>query len=239
MALSPEQARGNNVYPQRHTIGETLSRLPGLYLKSIFTPSPRTFAREAEYARWDAVWLQVAILIIVPSLLGLFRGLFKDTSSGIAANSNVAFFTLSALTVGASIGAFILKVIFVPLVFFIGMAIQVLMAKSFKGPQGSYLQQCYTVLLYQVPLSIIGGLVIFILVLFHVSTFLTSPIVTIVLFCYGVWLNIQVVRGIHRLSGERATIVVFIPYILGVLLVCGTSMMLAHAIYNGLHNLLR
>jgi hypothetical protein len=238
MALSPEQARGNKVYPQPHTLRETLAHLPALYARSLFTPSPDTFAREAEYARWDAVWLQVAILIIVPSLLGLFRGLFKDTSVGIAANSNVAFFTLGALTVGASIGAFILKLIFVPLVFFIGMAIQVIVAKSFRGPQGSYLQQCYTVLLYQVPLEIIGGIVIFILVILHVSTFLTSPIVTIVLFCLGVWLNIQVVRGVHRLSIGKATFAVFVPYILGVLLVCGTSMALAHAIYSGLRNLL-
>ncbi len=231
-----------NQYPvtsgEHRSFGASLVHLPVQYAKSIFTPTPRTFAREAEYANWGTVWLQLLILILVPSLLGLFRGLFRDSSTGIALNSNIVFYILSTITVGTSIASFILKLIFVPVIFFIGVTAQYLVAKAFRGV-GSYLAQGYTTLLYQVPLEIIGGIVITVLVYRHFSTFLYTPLISIVLFVYGVIVNIAAIRGVHNLSAGRATAAVLIPYGVGILLACGLTFALAHYILNLLHSINR
>jgi Yip1 domain len=222
------------VRPAHRSLGAALMRLPGQYLQSVFLPSARTFLREIDNARWALVWLQLLILIVVPVVLGLLRGFFRDTSVGNATN-NVVFDILATLTVGASIASLILKLIIVPLVFFIGLTIQYLFARMFQG-QGSYLAQGYTALLYQVPLSIIGGLIITFLAYKHAS-FLYSPLITLILFAYSLILNILAIMGVHRLSRGKAVAVVFIPYILGTLLVCGLVVAFAHWITTYLHSL--
>ena len=231
-----------NPYPvtssERRSLGASLVKLPVQYVRSIFTPTASTFAREAEYANWGAVWLQLLILILVPSLLGLFRGLFRDSSTGIALNSNIVFYILSTITVGTSIASFILKLIFVPIIFFIGLTAQYLVARAFKGV-GSYLAQGYAMLLYQVPLELIGGIIITILVYRHFSTFFFSPLISIALFAYGVIVNIAAIRGVHNLSAGKATAAVLIPYGVGILLACSLTFALAHYILNLLHSVNR
>ena len=222
------------VRPARRPLGAALIRLPVQYLQSVFLPSAPTFMREIDNASWALIWIQLLILIIVPVVLGLLRGFFRDTSVGNATN-NVVFDILATFTVGSSIGSLILKLIIVPLVFFIGLTIQYLFAKMFQG-QGSYLAQGYTALLYQVPLAIIGGLIITFLAYRHAS-FLYSPLITLILFAYSLILNILAIMGVHRLSGGKAAAVVFIPYILEALLACGLVVALAHGISTYLHSL--
>lgn len=232
-------ATNSNQYPaiqsESRSFGTSLLHLPVQYVRSVFTPSAQTFAREAEYANWGGVWLQLILLILVPALLGVFRGLFRDSSTGIALNSNVVFYILSTFTVGTSLASFLVKLIFVPLLFFVGVTAQYSVAKAFQGV-GSFLAQSYTTLLYQVPLALIGGIIITILTYTHTSTFFFAPLITIVLFVYSLILNVRAIKGVHHLEDGKAVAAVFIPYIVGTLLACGLTVALTHAILNALHN---
>ncbi|GER88164.1 hypothetical protein KDW_23260 [Dictyobacter vulcani] len=213
-----------------------LRMLPTFYLKAIIRPSAATFARTAEYARWNLVWIQLAALLLIPVLLGLIKSLFRDTSSGVDVRANPIFGLLGTLTVGATIGAFVLKVIFVPLLFFIEVGLQYLLARTFRG-NGHFVQHAFDMLLYLVPLSLIGGIIIAVFVYFHISTLFFAPLISIIVFCYGVFLNIFVVKGVHNLNQDKAIATVAIPYILGLLVVCGSALALTHYIGTTISNL--
>lgn len=234
MARNPEQVQRGKVYPQPQR-GPSLMRLPLQYAEAIFRPKPETFARESEYASWGLVWFQILLLLIIPVVLGILRSVLRDHSEGINTNTNVIFAFLGALSVGATIIAFILKIVLVPVIFFVGMFLQWIIAKSFRGRQNRFLPQCYAVLLYQVPLTLIAGLIILLFVIFHFSTFFFSPIVSIVFFIIGIFLNISVIMGVHRLRRGQATATVIIPYIIGLLAIWGGIALFAHYVSTAAH----
>ncbi|GCE26831.1 hypothetical protein KDA_23150 [Dictyobacter alpinus] len=213
-----------------------LRTLPFFYAKVLAWPSPTTFARAAEYARWNLVWLQLGILILIPVVLGLIKSLVRDTSSGIDSRANPIFSLLGTITVGATIGAFILKIILIPLLFLLESGLQYLLARAFRG-NGHFVQHAFDMLLYLVPLSFIGGLIITVFVYFHISTLFFAPLISLVVFCYGVFLNIFVVQGVHNLNRDKAIATVAIPYILGLLIVCGSLLSLAHYLSTTISNL--
>ena len=209
-------------------------RLPGLYAQAITQPTPRTFARVAEYANWRLIWPQILVLLLLPLILGGLRLVFKDTSSGVDTHKNIIFGTIDVLTVGVSVAATIIKAFFVPIIFFIGATLQYLFARLFGG-RGQYTEQCFCILIYQVPLALIGFIAIAVFIILHISTLFLSPITSIVLFCYGVILNIAAIMGIHRLDQNRATMAVIIPYVLGVLAACAIVTAIAHWFLNTIH----
>ena len=108
------------------------------------------------------------------------------------------------------VGLFSFTIVSVPLLFFIGAGIQYLLARAFRG-QGAFLQQCYAVLLYQVPLGIISYVIGLVPIL--------GGIVAFALAIYGIVLNVFAIMAVHRLSGGRATAVVLIPVAILVLFV--------------------
>lgn len=208
--------------------------LPFLYLRALF-PSARLFAAEGERASWGIVWIQILLLILIPGALGLVRGLTRDASIGAAANSQQLYDVLASLSVGTSIVATLIQVLIVPILFFIGVTIQFLLAKAFRG-QGTYLAQSYTALLYQVPLTIIHSVITTVLLFLHVAGRLViSPVIGLALVIYSVLLNIEAIAGVHRLTKGRATAVVLIPYIVGALVACGLTIALARYIISALH----
>ncbi|GHO70047.1 hypothetical protein KSC_089390 [Ktedonobacter sp. SOSP1-52] len=233
MKRQPQYMPGGNV-PPSFAGQHPARRLPTFYARAVTTPQPHVFAQAAEYARWSLVWIQLVLLLIIPAALGLLRSVLRDTSSGIDTRSNVFFGFMDVLTVGATIAAFGLKVVFVPLLFFVGAALQYLLARAFGG-HGRFVSHCFDMLLYQVPLAFIGALIITVFVALHFSTLFFAPIISVALFFYGIFVNTSVVMGVHGLNREKSIITVAIPYILGVMAVCGLLAVLAHSIANMLH----
>ncbi|HEX4207753.1 MAG TPA: YIP1 family protein, partial [Ktedonobacteraceae bacterium] len=210
------------------------SRLPIQYAKAIFRPFPETFRRESEFARWSLVWLQLALLIAIPVIMSALRSIFRDSSVGVNPRSNVLFAFLGTLVVGATVGAFIFKIILIPILFFIGSGIQYVTARLLRG-HGRYLAHGYSMLLYEVPLTFIGGIIITGFVLAHFSTFFFTPIITLALFIYGLFINVSVVMGVHGLNRSKAIITVLVPYAIGFLVACGVLATLAHYIVQTFH----
>lgn len=229
-------SQSGKMYDPRSSSRTPIYLLPGFYAKAIFKPSARTFAQTSEYAKWNLVWLQLAILIAIPLILGLIRSIFRDRSSGVNTIANPLFGLLSAITVGATIGAVILKIILVPLLFLIGLSLQYALARIFRG-RGRYVEHGFSMLLYQVPLTLIGSIIIAIFVIMHFSALFVSPIISMILFVYGVYINVLVVMGVHAISRGKAVATVIIPYVLGVLVICGLLAALAHYIARTISSL--
>ncbi|GCE11115.1 YIP1 family protein [Tengunoibacter tsumagoiensis] len=235
MSSNSEQLRSGKIHsPHTPHDRDHLGRLPAFYAEAIFRPTARTFAHIAEYARWRPIWIQLAILVAVPVLLGLFRGIFHDTSRGVDTNTNVFFGFLSILTVGATIGAFVLKIVIVPILFFLGVSLQFAFARLFKG-QGSYRQQAFSQLTYQVPLAIIGGVIITVISFLHISTLYFSPLISLAFFVYGVFLNVTMLMGVHHLARDKAFASVVLPYAIGILAICGLLVALSRFMAEAAH----
>ncbi|GCF06542.1 YIP1 family protein [Dictyobacter arantiisoli] len=210
--------------------------LLGLYARAILRPSARTFARAAEYARWPLIWIQLAILVAIPAVLGAIRGIFHDHSAGINTRSNVFFALLDVITVGATLGAFILKIILVPILFIIGVTLQFVIARALGG-RGHFAGHAFSMLLYQVPLTLIGSIIITAFVLTHTSSLFFAPIVSLIFLAYGILINVFVIRGVHNLSRDKAILSIVIPYVIGALVICGGLAAVAHYVANSLSSL--
>jgi Yip1 domain len=199
-------------------VNQSLQELPQQYMKVITHPSDVTFAEELPKADWTMVWVQLGILVVVGVVLGLITGLLGSALAGAATGSSSVAGSLAALTVASSAGAAFLRIIFIPLFFFIGVGIQYLIAKAFSG-QGTFLQQSYSQLLYKVPLDIIGYVAGALFGFIPVLGFFLSGLVSLALLVYSIVLNIFQIKATHRLTGGKAAMVVLIPY--AVLLVLG------------------
>jgi hypothetical protein len=166
-------------------------------------------------------------MIIVGVVLGLIIALFSSAvvnssaaSSGLSGSSLQGY---SSLLVATTIGGAFARIILIPLEFFIGVGIQFLVAKAFKG-QVRFLTQGYTALLYQVTIYIISS-VLCLLAIIPVAGAAIVGIIGLALFVYSVVLNVYQIMATHRLSGGKATAVVLIPYAVGflLLLLCGIA----------------
>ncbi len=192
-------------------LGEALQQLPNQYIKVLTKPSAQTFAEEIGKASWDIVWIQLLIYAVVGAILSYLARLISPNPYNFASNPSTAALptsTLQAITLGTSFGL----IIFIPLGFFISMGILYLIAKAFKG-SGTFLQQSYAGLLFGVPLGIISLLLSLIPFLGSIASFALS--------IYSIVLNVFSIMAVHRLSGGKATLVVLLPAIIGLLLVCG------------------
>jgi hypothetical protein len=89
------------------------------------------------------------------------------------------------------------------------------LAKAFGG-QGKFVTQCYTTLLFSVPIGIVSGIV-------NLIPF-AGAFVAFALSIYAIVLNILSLMAVHRLSGGKATAVVLIPIGVLLLFVCALSL---------------
>lgn len=230
MSWNQEHVRTGKVTPQRSS-PRSFFRLPAFYAKAMFEPKPQTFARASKYANWRLVWFQLLLLIIIPVVIGVLKALFRDTSSGVNTHSNLLFGLLDVVTVGATFGAFIIKLISIPVLFFVGLTIQYVVARILGG-QGRYVAHGFSLQLYQIPLALIGGIIIVLISASHFSTLFFAPIVSLIFFVYGIFINVSAVQGVHRISRPRAVTAVLIPYILGALALWAAIVALAHFLTN-------
>jgi hypothetical protein len=217
-------------------VGLAILELPYLYLKGLF-PSKRFFAQEGERATWGIVWIQILLLIIIPGVLGLLRGLSRSAAVGAATNSQDLYTALVSFAVGTSIVGTLIFTLVVPLVFFIGVGIQFALAKAFSG-NGSFVGQSHAQLLYLVPLTILGSIISTLFVIFvpFATRVAINPVIQLALFIYGILLNVMAISGVHNLTRGKATAVVLIPYIVGTLVACGLAFYFAKLIISALHN---
>jgi Yip1 domain len=180
-------------------LGKAIQQLPDQYIKVLTRPSALTFDQEKGKAAWDIVLVQLIILAVGFTFFSFLVSVIFPGST-------------SQYGVGASLSYIIL----IPLIFFIGIGPYYLIAKAFKG-EGTFLQQCYTALLFSTPIAVIFGVLIFIPIL--------GGIAFLALTIYANVLNVFSIMSVHRLSGGKATAVALIPgVVVGVvaaLLFCG------------------
>ena len=166
-----------------------------------------TFAEEMGKASWDIVWVQLIAIAIISAILGYLSTLIS-IGYNLSSSSPISNAALRAIIAGVSLGYIIL----IPLFFFIGQGILFGLAKAFGG-QGRFVVQSYTSLLYYVPIGIVTGIV-------GLIPFI-GIIVVLAAGVYEIVLSIFAIMAVHRLSGGRASAVVFIPFGVAFLLACG------------------
>ena len=186
-------------------IGQAIQELPSQYIKVLTKPSAQTFAEEMGKADWGMVWVQLIGLAIIGTILGLIRAAIGYAGSSFVTNRTFNPGAIFALSVSGSTFSFIS----VPLAFFILVGIQYLLAKAFQG-QGRFLTQGYATLLFQVPIYIASYILGFIPIL--------GGLAGLALLIYSWVLNVFAIMAVHRLSGGKASAVVFIPIVVVALL---------------------
>lgn len=238
MNVNPERARGSHqqmqgqrIYPAPEA-RNPLRLLPKFYAEAIAKPHPQTFTRASEYARWNLVWLQVLLLVLIPLILSFIKNILRSTTTTVDTHSSIFANFLSVLAVGASIAAIGLKIIFVPVLFFLGVTLQYAIARTLGG-RGTYVGHAFSMLIYEVPLSIIGGILLIVVVALHLPSVIFAPIITIALFFLGMFINIAAVQGVHHIQSGKATAAVLIPYILAVIGIAIVVGVLANYILHG------
>lgn len=200
---------GPQVPLQPLPLGDAVQQLPNQYINVLTHPSVETFATEIPKAGWDITWIQLLILAVGSAVIGLISALFASTlaSPMMGSQMGALYSTILATT---SIGGAFLRIITVPIFFFIGTGIQYLLAKMFKG-QGTFLTQSYTSLLYQAPISLLYYLVTLVFGLIPIAGTFIALLINFALGIYSIVLNVFQLRASHRLSTGQAVAVVLIP----------------------------
>jgi Yip1 domain len=184
---------------------QAIQELPSQYIKVLTNPSADTFAQEAGKASWNIVWVQLIGYAIICAILSYITSLILPNP----------FSTIGTATPDPIIGLLIywgLTLGLTPLIilsFFISTGIRYLIAKAFRG-QGTFLTQGYVGLLFAVPLGILNILVSRVPVFGGLMVLGTS--------IYAIVLHIFSIMAVHRLSGGKATAVVLLPIVVGILL---------------------
>jgi hypothetical protein len=187
------------------SLSEEIKELPKQYTDVLTKPGVATFAAEMGKANWRIIWVQLLSWGVISTILGLLAGLIF-TSIGYRFYGYLSPEAIQELSVrSASYGG----IISIPLGCFLWMGLVYLLAKAFNG-QGTFLAQSYTTLLFQVPLGILGS------ILAMVPYF---GLLSFAVFIYGIVLQVFALMAVHRLSGGKATAVVFLPAVVITLLV--------------------
>ena len=187
-------------------LGEAIKGLPRQYIKVTTKPGVMTFAEEMGKASWDIVWVQLIALAIISAILSYLYTLISPTFT-MTSSSTIDTATLRSFLAGFSL----MSIILVPVFFFIGQGILYGLAKAFGG-QGKFVTQCYTNLLFSVPIGIVSSIVGLIPI--------AGAVIATALSIYSIVLNVFSLMAVHRLSGGKATAVVLIPVGVVLLLAC-------------------
>lgn len=197
-------------------LGEAIRQLPGQYWKAMTRPNANAFAEEVGKANWDITLVQLVGSAIIGAILALLNYFVTQSATTALLNqlrrSANPGAQMPALTVTGSPGlSLAISLAEILIGFFIGQAILYGLAKAFGG-QGTFVQQAYTFLLFQVPLGILGSL----LGLIPIGGLLFVLAVSI----YEIVLSVFAIMGVHQLTGGKASGVVLIPIGVALLIVC-------------------
>jgi hypothetical protein len=209
-------------------LGEAIRQLPGQYWKALTRPGASAFAEETGKASWNIVLVQLAGYAIIAATLALLNYAFTQSTviallnqlsrnTGTRASTPPAFLNSPVLSLVTTLIGILIG-------FFIVQAILFGLAKAFGG-QGTFVQQAYIFLLFQVPLGILGSL----LGLIPVG----GPVFSLAASVYGIVLSVFAIMGAHQLTGGKASGVVLIPIGVALLIVCcGLFLIFALVINN-------
>lgn len=223
---SPYGPGGYNEPPaQPLPLGNAIRQLPSQYLRVTTRPSANTFAMEKGKAAWNIIWIQLLFLAIVTGILtaistviSLPNTLNSLNNSNLPASTTEQVRTIFAtLPIPFGIGTIVVVIAG----FFIATGIFFLIAKAFGG-QGTFLQYCYSYLLFEVPLGILSSLLSLIPIL--------GSLAVLALGIYRIILQVYMTMAVHRLSGGRATMAVLILPIIGIILACIFAIVLITAV---------
>ena len=192
----------------RRSLWDAISQLPEQYINVITHPWTGVFITEKGKADWDIVWIQLLGNAIIAGVLGFLSTLIPFAVPGNAPGTGTGIQSPSvthALILSTTFGL----IVFIPAIFFIGSGILRLVVKGF-GAYGSFLQQCYTTLLFQVPFGVAISVVR--LIPFIGGFFFWFG--GLVLLLYGVVLQILATMVVHDLPSDKATSVVIITAII-------------------------
>ncbi len=189
---------------------EAIRQLPNQYFRVLTRPSATTFEEEKEKAAWDIVGVQLLIQIIgyvvISTLLRLIVNLFTPINNAIIV---ISIGIPEEFVIGTFLNL-VSSILIAALFFFVSAGAFYLLAKLFGG-QGKFLEQCYAMLLFQVPITILISLLWLIP---HVSSYVLPA-----LGVYSTILLFLAIMGVHNLSTGRAVAVLLISIALLPLLV--------------------
>ncbi|GHO47557.1 Yip1 family protein [Ktedonospora formicarum] len=186
----------------RETPGENNGNLFRQMLQAL-SPSSDNFVELQSNASWGLVW----ILLIISSLL-------TSLTSVLPSASKASLYP----------GSFILNLILTMLIgcagFFIGVGIMFGAGRGFSTEKtGRFVEQCYTFLLFSLPLSFISALLSLIP--------FVGPLVTFGLGIYEIILATLAIKAVHDISGGKAFLALLSPLLLFVPLVICVAMFYA------------
>lgn len=190
-------------------LSQAIQGLPNQYLKVTTKPGVQSFAEEQGKADWGIIWIQLLIVGLVGTLIGLLHAAMGTAVAMLgngASSSTAAIGLLSGFFAG---GVSVFSIITTIIGFFIIVGIQYLLAKAFGG-NGDFKTQAYNYLLFYVPITIVSSIIGLIPVL--------GGLIGWALGIYSLVLNVFSIMAAHRLSGGKATWVVLIPILAVILL---------------------
>lgn len=207
-------------------LGQAFKALPGQYYRILTKPGSITFAEEMGKASWDIIWVQLIIISVITAVLTLLALLIVAFFISSSSSDSSSLTALPSILIGFSFVIMLLVLILVPVSFFVGTGISYLIAKAFDG-KGTFLEQCYTTMLITAPVTFLN-------VLLRLIPFLGS-LAAFALSIYSIILQIYALMAVHRVSGGKAALIYFIPWIaLAVIYVVFVSIMI-FVLFSALH----
>ena len=206
-------------------LGEAIRQLPAQYWRVITQPSSTTFATEMGKARWNIVWIQIALYVVLATVIGVLSNLVQSSSTDALSTTNTSTLPASTVAMMQRLLSFISilstygQILLIPLSLFVGTGLLFLLAKAFGGT-GKFLPQLYTSLLFLVPLGLILNVLI---LLFSLLPGVGSLLGFLAIFAYlgyeGTLLGMMLMP-VHRLSSGRAAGAVLSLFGAAILLSC-------------------
>lgn len=175
-------------------------------------PGVASFAQELPTANWSDIWISLIGLGILSAITGAIASLYTVQNITIPQGNG----TTTTVHIPGRVSWF--TIIWVPLAFFIGVAILFLVAKIFGGT-GTFLQQSYAMALFYVPIQAVTALLGLLPVL--------GGIASIALGIYEIVLAVFAIAASQRLTVGKSVAVVLLPAAIVLFFTCAALVVFA------------
>jgi hypothetical protein len=175
-------------------------------------PGVASFRQELPTANWSDIWISLIGLGILSAITGAIAALYTIQNISIPQADG------TTTTVHIPTGVSWFTIIWVPLGFFIGVAILFVVAKIFGGT-GTFLQQSYAMALFYVPIQAVTALLGLLPVL--------GGIASIALGIYEIILAVFAIAASQRLSTGKSVAVVLLPAAIVLFFACAALVVFA------------
>lgn len=175
-------------------------------------PGVASFNQELPTANWSDIWISLIALGILSAITGAIASLYTIQNISIPQGNG----TTTTVHIPAGVSWF--TIIWVPLGFFIGVAILFLVAKIFGGT-GTFLRQSYAMALFYVPIQAVTALLGLLPVL--------GGIASIALGIYEIVLAVFAIAASQRLTVGKSVAVVLLPAAIVLFFTCAALVVFA------------